>query len=788
MDNKEKTYLAPEEDISPARKAKESWGLQAAQYIVHNQNNGLNAFYNARADYAQFTSYYMGEQDKEKYMPVIRINPKNAEKTDLLKIRQDIKNHATNIINIVVSKMDSLKYDPVADPIDPLAIDKQKEFKARIAAFLENQSFLQDIGVSIQGMGMQQGVPEELMPTNVTDIDVYMQMNYKLRESVKIEKQIREVLRKNKFTEMIDRLVEKDLAIKGVGCVYTGLDQNNDVVIEYVDPSDIMIPFSKTGDFSKVPYIAHRKWMSIQDLKSLNKTLDKEALDEIEKKYATSSQHQSHFSDDNSSYGEYNRNYQDTPKVEVIVYEYKTINELVYLKKKDKGGNVRIHEKDYEYFNTIAKAKEFKEKFGDDREIIRKKYQAIYTGVHILGTNFVMNHELKNNIETPNGPFGATVFGYKIFAPNFYNGKIVSLMKQMIPILDDLQEYSLKIREHLSQPFPDGIMLDLFALRKASSTFEWGGKEMKVQDILEMAYQNKIILFDSSDGKYAAGSNYKPIFNLGDGSKEIAKYLQLISQSLMEMERITGLNQITLAGSLPKEAGKRVTEMQAQASDVALDYLYDSKRYLYSEVYKSIGTLYLQKVKFGDGKGDINRDVTKYTYDFKAEARPTQYDWSEFYQELTNQKTQGLLSASDIAMIRQIDNLKEAYAYLAAVEFKRRKQESESKQQDIELNAKAQQQSNLQAHQNKITEIETKNQRDLQVKSLEIQIEKLRHKNELEKIKEEQSVKLQTRLAEIEKQGMIDSKLIEEKLEDERMIKLEVEKMKLSKESKSESN
>lgn len=787
MDNNKKTYNQPEENVSPKQKADAKWGLQAAQYIVHSQNSGLNAFYNAKHDYARWRKYYMGDQDTDIYNPRIKQNPNNADKTHLLSIRDDVKNYATNIINIVVSKMDSIKYDPIVDPIDPLAIDKMKEYKARIQAYMQNQEFLQSIGVLAQDSTLKPNIPEELMPTSISELDVFMQMNYKLKEAMQLEIDIQKIIDKNKFSELLDRLVEKDLAVLGVGVLYTGLDQNNIPFVKYVDPADFYAPFSKTGDFDKGTYKGHRERMTIQDVTLLNKTLSDTELEDIEKNHTSRSGDSSAFVHDGSTFGYENNTFEEIPKVEVLCYEYRTTNEMVYLKKRDRGGNVRLHEKDYEYFNTYEKAKQFKKKYGDEREIIRKKHQAIYSGYYVLGSKYVFNHGLKNNIEQPEGPFGASVFGYKVFAPNYYNGKIVSLMGQMQPVLDDLQQYNLKIRETLAKPFPDGIMLDLFALRKAANSFEWNGKKMKVQDILEMSYQNNIILFDSSDGKYAAGSNYKPVHSFGDGSGEIAKYLQLMAQSLMELERITGLNQITLAGSLPKEAGKGVTEMQQQASEVALDYLYDAKKYLYSEVYKSIGTLHLQSLKFGDNKNDINRSVLKHTYEFKAQAKPTSYEWAQFYQELANQKAQGIVSASDMVIIRQIDNLKQAYAYLAAVEKKRMREASQAKQQDAQMNAQVQQQSNEQAHANKMAELQAKNQGDASIKQLDIQVDNNKHKHDLERITLEKTLERENNQMMLDAKSRIDSKLAEEKEEEQRQTKVIVEGMKsANKESKSQ--
>lgn len=771
--NTHKKYSGqPDENVSPEVKASEEWGLQCAEYIIHHQNGGLQAFHNAKGDYDRWRLYAVGKQDQGQYKPVIRMDPKASKQEHLLSIRQDVKNYATNIVNIVVSKINARKYDPVVDPKDPLALDQKKEFKAKVQAYIEQREFLESIGLGQQARAMNAEIPDDLMPDNVTELDIYMELNYKMEQAIKLEKAISDALEKNSFYDVTSRLYAKDLVVCGPGAIFTGLDQNNEALVRYIDVANMLVPFSERGDWKNAKYMAHKEWMTLADLKTLNKTLSDNDFEEI-KKHSRNNTGTSVLFDDVSS-GDY-LNQQDVEKYEVVHFEYKTTNQKVFLKKQDKGGNVRMHKKDWNYYADPEKMESFKKKYKGEREIIRKNHQAIYSGYYIVGTDYVMNYGLKNNIETPNGPWGQTVFGYKVFAPDYYNGHISSLMGQMEPILDDLQEYSLKIREHLAQPFPDGVMLDLHALRKAASSFKWKGKQMTEQDILEMAYQNKVLLFDGSVGKYAPGSSYKPVHSLGDGSGEVAKYIQLIGQSLMELERITGLNQVTMAASLDKKAGKGVTEMQQQASEVALDHLYDAKKYLCQEVYKSVGTLVLQAAKFGGKKGDINRDVTKHTYDFVAEARPTDYEWTQFYQELTQLREAGMITAGDLATVRQIRNLKEARAYLTVTEKKKQRDAAQREQANNEFNIQSQQQSAQMSHQAKLAEIQAKYQGDSGLKQIEIQLEKIRHQNKMAELEKQIELETMSKMSLEDQKARYESKIVEEKAEEDRETKLAVE-------------
>src|SRR5690606_17773552 len=101
--------------------------------------------------------------------------------------------------------------------------------------------------------------------------------------------------------------------------------------------------------------------------------------------------------------------------------------------------------------------------------------------------------------------------------PGTRDGKSAGLIRQMKPVLDDLQFLELKIQETLANPFPGGAVIDLFALRKANFTLR--GKQLGPEDLIKLAFKNKLILIDTQEGNYAAGSNYQAVQELNLGVK-----------------------------------------------------------------------------------------------------------------------------------------------------------------------------------------------------------------------------------------------------------------------------
>jgi len=745
----------PNEWVSPEEKKKNEWGLQAAKYIFFNHERGNGLFYNNRALHKKYRDYGMGKQSIEQYKPTLRVDDKNADKSHLGAIRWQIKNYATNLVNIAVSKIERRRYDPIAEPNDPMSIDEKEDFKAKLKSYIANKDFLQEIGVRLNGMFEEGNIPPELMPQNVSDVDISIEMNYKTTHSMRMEKAIVDSLNKNRYEEILDRIIDNELVKLGVAALHIRLDRGGQIQIEVLDASEVVVPASKTGDFSNIKYAGDFSWMSIDQLRILNTTLTDEEIKEIENEHTRGSL--------GSSFPEATNNspHVDEQKVQVMRFEYRTSNEMVHLHKKDIGGNLRILEKPYKYQGDLKKK-------DDGRKIKRTPYYAVYEGYFVVGSEKIFNWKLKNNTEYREGPFGSAMLGYKIFAPNYYNGYITSLVAQMIPSLDSLQHYELKIQEYLATPFPDGVIIDHASLREVAHNM----KDMEPKDLIEMAMQSKVFLTDSGTGHYGAGSSYKPVTSLGMGTGQIANYLQLIANELVTLERTIGMNQVTMAGTLSPEMGKGVAQLQEQASEVALDYLYKGKEYLFSEICKSIAILKIQAEKYGLSKNVSYKGIESHTYDIRVSVRPTSNEWAEFYAQAKEARAQGIITYSDMSMLRMITNLKQAYAYLSVVEKKRTQEMQMAKQQDIASNAQAQQASNEQTHNNNMELESLKGQMKLAEKEAELRLEGLKGENQLKVVEMKELMQRITDLEKIAAQGKIDSKLTDEKQMEERITKM----------------
>lgn len=759
-----KAYPFPSEFVSSKVKADiRMWGLPAAKAMYYNnKKSGAALFNNDIETLNKCLGYALGDQSQEIYKPVMGISPKNAKRNFVKAMRWQIKNYATKRVNVAVSKIFNRNYDITCDAIDPLALNEKEDYESRLGAYMKHSAWLKEIGMGPDDMTAI-GLPFKDIPKNDEERQVHMEMDYKHRGAMEIEMGIVKHMERNKF-DNIRSQYDFDLFVFGVACVWVGMDENMKPVIERRNPSRMIVPHSESEDFSNIPYGGYVKAMTIGDLRKLNKTLSEDQIKDIAENHAQR-QTDHHYREDSDT-----MRFEDVNKIQVMHFEIKTTDEMVHLEKKDSFGNDRFIEKDFDFYASEKEQTKFKARYGDSRKIHRTKYHSVYEGYWVVGTEYVLNYGLKNHTERQRGNLGETQLGYKIFAPNMRNGKVVSTVKQMIPILDDLQSYNLKIQQIVGRAIPKGFGIDMYAIRKAD--LKWDGRKMSDQEKIEMFVQSGIFTFDSSS-RYAPGSNYKPFIEAENGmANDIQYYLSLIQQAIFELEEVTGINKIVAASSVHQDTGKGVAEMQQGAAEVALDYLYRADKDIFIEVAKTLAVLHIQSVKYsgnkehytksiGESSVDFlaSKDLTKYDYGLMVQVAPSEDEWMEFYTDVQQSIEKGVLRSSDKILLRRIKNLKQAYVTLKVLEERRIEEAQESKMNDIKANGE-EQRASVQAKLQADTQLEQlKGEREKAIKEIEKDIEMMKHQNALDLMQRQTILQGDVKSEHIEEKGEQDKEL-----------------------------
>lgn len=764
METNNQTQTFPSDFKSPKEKIGKGWGLQAAKAIYSNyQYAGSTTFFKSRKEHQTYINYALGEQGEEEYKPVLGINPQKQRKDFIKAIRWQIKNYATKRVNVATEKLFQAQYDCIIDAIDKLATDQKVDFKARVRAYMENQKFLAEIGVATtffeeSGYAPQDSDELEMLMNNP--------FGFKHYNAMKVELGIKEVLEDNKFFSVVKRLVDWDLFVLGSACLWCEMDENINPIVKRINPSKVIVPETEDPFFHGIPYIAYMDYMDIPTFKKKISSDPKGNYSEdyIKDIIARFGKDHNAMQSDTTDYHSNTFTDNEQKVIPVMRFRILSTDDVTYIKKTDIGGNSMMYRQPYEAYRKEQEINKFKLKYGDSRQLLRKEYYNVYEGYWVVNSECVFNYDLMHHMIRNYGNLSETSLGVALVAPNKYGNKTVSTVKQMIPALDQLQTYHIKVQHLVASAIPKGFGIDLHALRRAELKVD--GKKMSDMDKINMFVQSGILVFDSSD-RDLRGANYKPfVETMGGIADDLEKMLMLTQQALLDLDEIIGLNRVSVGSTLAPDQGKGTAELQMHNTEIAMGYLYHADKYLYEEACRMLSKLYVQSIKYGDRKPasygkssmtllvDANTDITKHDYAVSLKAKPTKEEWQKFYLTVEKAYDKGVIMLSDRVMLEELDNLKQARLYLQVVERRRAREQQQAAMDDIQNNAQVQNQS-----------LQLKHQSDKELEQMKGQngvlLEKERQNTVRLQIQLEQMKEL--RLARL--QGQIDSKLQQEESE-----------------------
>ncbi len=751
------SYPFPDDNVHP--KLKEDymgWGLPLAKAIWYNRAfNNPYLFFNVRKDYYERINFALGLNNPDEFKPMLGVNPNEASRSFIPNMDWSIKNYATKRVNIATAKITNRQYDPVFRPGDPFSLNREKDYKSKLKAYMDQQDFLQTMSEMVGADTAPEDVDPDLMPQNDTELDVHMKIHYKDRAAAWLEKRTKYFFDRNRYED-----VKADGAffefVLGVRVEHVDSDPYGRPRVRSINPAKFIGPYLETPFPVNIQYGADVDFYEIADARKIweKEGWTPEYEDQVINDWATT---EDLYYD---SYG-YGQNSTSTKKIKILRFEYRSIDEKVYVDSRDQFNNKRFVERDFNFYKSPQQQAKFAEMHGKKATLIRDGVDTIYTGYWIVDSNIIIGYGRKEWQEGTWGALGQGRIGYKICAPNLRDGKVVSTIDQMIPVLRELQRFHLKIQHIVGAAVPKGIGIDLEALRRADLKGP-NGNLMTDLEKIKFYQQTGIFVFNPGDGTiYGRGATSKPIIEVENGvAQDIVYYLELEQTRLRQLDEIIGLNEISSASPVHERKGARVAQIQQQSTETALWYLYEGDAHIYREVCKSLGIKAIQselykpdyyKEAFGESSADFIRNyrLDKVDFGLMLEIQPTPEEWQVFYESLKEHQRNGIITASQETLLRRVPTLKEAEALLRLFEERARRQAAETEQRNIEQNAKVQNDVAQQAHQN-----------EMEVRQLDAQVEMGKMKGQAGIVQMQGAQKMQ----EIYIQAFLDGKLTENQI------------------------
>ena len=720
-----KSYF-PSQTVSDAEKLSYDYGLKVGKAIEQewfNNDRGSNRHRANHNDFHNLRLYARGEQSIQKYKDELSING------DLSYLNLDWKPVPiiSKFVDIVVNGMSDRLYDIKAYSQDPFGLKERTEYGRAIMSDIKMKGF-NEFAAQF-GMDLTESNIDTL-PETVEEGELYMQLTYK--QAVEIaEEQALNVLFDGNNYDLIKKRFYYDLTVLGMGAVKTSFNTSEGVVIDYVDPANLVYSHTDSPYFDDIYYVGEVKTIPVNELAKQFPHLSEDDLEDVmkNKSYNRSNYNSRH-----------NHDKEDNNTIQVLYFNYKTYMNEVYKVKQMATGAEKIIPKD-DSFNPPE------EKEGVYSRMLRS-IECLYEGAMILGTEKLLKWEMASNMMRPKSDFTKVKMNYAIVAPRMYNGKIDSLVKRITGFADMIQLTHLKLQQVMSRMVPDGVYLDADGLAEVDLG---NGTNYNPQEALNMFFQTGSVIGRSftSEGDMNPGKIPIQEITSGSGGNKMQALIGNYNYYLQMIRDVTGLNEARDGSTPDANALVGVQKLAAANSNTATKHILQAGLFLTAETAECLSLRISDIIEYSPTKDAFIQAIgthnvatleeikSLHLYDFGIfiDLTPDEEEKAKLENNIQMALQQKLINLEDAIDLREIKNIKLANQLL---KIRRSKKEERDREMQLE-NIEAQTQSNTQAAQAAAqAEIQKNkamldNQSELEQLKAQIASQKMQHEMELKK-------------------------------------------------------
>ena len=732
----------PSQVVSDLEKMSYEYGLKVAKAIESEwfyTDRGSNRYKNNQNDFHKLRLYARGEQSIQKYKDELSING------DLSYLNLDWKPVPIipKFVDIVVNGIAERTFDIKAYSQDPFGVSKRTDYLYS----MQEDMMGKDLGARAKqsfGIDIMNNDPSTL-PETKEELDLHMQLSYKQAVEIANEQAINVLLDGNKY-ELIKKRYFYDLAVLGIGAVKTGFNTSQGVVVDYVDPVDLVYSYTESPYFDDIYYVGEVKSIPVNELiKQFPDITDSE----IESMMKNKGQQKNNYNQTGNSTED------DNNKVQVLYFNYKTYNSNVYKIKKTGTGAMK----------AIEKSDSFNPPPAEDFERLSSKIEVLYEGAKVLGSEKLLKWGLAENMIRPKSDYSKVQMNYSIVAPRMYKGQIESLVRRITGFADMIQLTHLKLQQVLSRVVPDGIYLDADGLAEIDLG---NGTNYNPQEALNMFFQTGSIIGRSftSEGDQNPGKVPIQEIQSGSGGQKMQSLIQTYNYYMQMIRDTTGLNEARDGSTPDKNALVGVQKLAAANSNTATRHILQSGLFLTQSVcealslrisdvleYSPTREAFIQKIG-AHNVATLEEMSELHLYDFGIflELMPDEEEKAMLENNIQMALQQKNIELEDAIDLREIKNVKLANQLLKI----RRKKKQDKDQAIQERNMKLQSQTNQQAAQ---AAAQAEMQKNQAASQLQIQLEQI--KSQLESKKMQEEVMLKKQLLDHEHQQAMELKQME---------------------------
>ena len=742
-----KSYF-PSQVVSDLEKMSYDYGLKVAKAIEaewFHTERGTNRYTTNHNNFHNLKLYARGEQSIQKYKDELSING------DLSYLNLDWKPVPIipKFVDIVVNGIAERMYDLKAYSQDPFGVTKRTEYMESIMRDMGTREF-NDMAKAEFNIDLYENKKEDL-PDTQEELELHMQLSYKQAVEIAEEQALNVLFTGNKY-ELTKKRFYYDLTVLGIGAVKTTFNTSEGVVIDYVDPADLVYSYTESPYFEDVYYVGEVKTIPINELVKQFPHLEQEELEDIVKQ---KSYHKTNYNQG------YNRHEHDINKVQVLYFNYKTYMNETYKVKETGTGADKILPKD----DTFNPPQDMEGGFGK----LQKSVECLYEGALVLGTGKLLKWELSKNMMRPKSDYTKCKMNYSLVAPRMYRGKIESLVQRITGFADMIQLTHLKLQQVLSRMVPDGVYLDADGLAEIDLG---NGTNYSPQEALNMFFQTGSVIGRSftSEGDMNPGKVPIQEITSGSGGNKMQSLIQTYNYYLQMIRDTTGLNEARDGSTPDKNALVGVQKLAAANSNTATRHILQAGLFLTQEVAEQLSLRISDILEYSPTKDAFIQQIGNHNvatleemsnlhlYDFGIflELMPDEEEKAKLEENIQMALQQKNIELEDAIDLREIKNIKLANQLLKIRRKKKIARDQQMQQQNIQAQAQANQQSSQVAAQADMQKEQAKAQAALTIEQTKAQLEAQRMQQEVGYKKElmQLEFEMNMQLKQIEQQAL----------------------------------
>jgi len=716
-----KSYF-PSQAVSDLEKMSAEYGLKVAKAIEQewfSDDRGSRAgrHINTKNDFHNLRLYARGEQSVQKYKDELSING------DLSYLNLDWKPVPIipKFVDIVVNGIAERTYDVKAYSQDPFGVEMRTEYMESILRDLRSKEYT-DLILKSTGVDLSENKMEE-MPQNEEELKLHMQLTYKQAVELAEEQAINVLFEGNNY-ELIKKRFFYDLTVLGIGAVKTSFNTSQGVVIDYVDPANLVYSQTESPYFEDIYYVGEVKHVPINELVKQFPNLTEEQIEEISKT-------------NNYDKGNYNaqRGY-DNNQIQVLYFNWKTHKNETYKLKETGSGASKVIEKD----DTFNPPENMDGNFGK----LQRQIECLYEGALILGTSKLLKWDMAENMIRPKSDFTKVKMNYSIVAPRMYKGRIESLVKRITGFADMIQLTHLKLQQVMSRMIPDGVYLDADGLAEIDLG---NGTNYNPQEALNMFFQTGSVIGRSFTETGDMNPGKVPIQEIssGSGGQKMQSLIGTYNYYLQMIRDVTGLNEARDGSTPDKNALVGVQKMAAANSNTATRHILQSGLFLTAEVAEQLSLRISDIIEYSPTKNafihalgahnvaTLEEMSNLHLYDFGIfiDLTPDEEEKAMLENNIQAALAQGGINLEDAIDVREIKNIKLANQVLKLRRKKKMEQDQLMQQQNIQAQAQANAQAQQVAAQAEMQKDQAKMQGLTQLEQVKAQLQAQKMQQEI---------------------------------------------------------